>query len=293
MLFDTNKIIVQELPSLGNEHTKVSTLRTDLIHPIVSGNKWFKLRFYLEEAKRLKCNTVASFGGAYSNHIVALAASCKLNGLSSIGFIRGESCNSPTLREAEALGMKLHFISRETYKYKEVVMGEFANKGWFWINEGGYGINGALGAASILLVKNCSAFTHIICAAGTGTMLAGLALGANENQSVVGISVLKNNFGLNEMVNALLPPEKINAFTTIHDYHFGGYAKHPTKLIEYMNQLYSREQLPTDIVYTSKLFYASEDLIQQQYFKRPANLLIIHSGGLQGNRSLEPGSLIF
>ena len=81
MLFDTNKIIVQELPSLGNEHTKVSTLRTDLIHPIVSGNKWFKLRFYLEEAKRLKCNTVASFGGAYSNHIVALAASCKLNGL--------------------------------------------------------------------------------------------------------------------------------------------------------------------------------------------------------------------
>lgn len=293
MLFDINKIIIQDLTSIGTENIKVSTLRTDLIHPIVSGNKWFKLRFYLEEAKRLKCNTIASFGGAYSNHIVALAATCKLNGLASVGFIRGELHNTPSLLEAKALGMQLHFISRDAYKYKEAVMREFANKDWFWINEGGYGINGALGAATILTTNDCSAFSHVICACGTGTMLAGLIIGANENQSVIGISVLKNNMELNDMVTALISPQKNKSFTTIHDYHFGGYAKHPAELIAYMNQLFKRENLPTDIVYTSKLFYATEELIRQQYFAPYSNILIVHSGGLQGNRSLAPGRLVF
>lgn len=293
MLFETNKITIQDLPSFETENIKVSTLRTDLVHPIISGNKWFKLRFYLEEAKKLKCNTIASFGGAYSNHIVALAAACKLNGLESVGFIRGELCNSPSLKEAKDLGMQLYFISREEYKYKEVVMEKYAHQPWFWINEGGYGLNGALGAATILQTKDCSSFTHIICACGTGTMLAGLVLGSNENQLVIGISVLKNNIGLNQMVSALIPQENKKAITTIHDFHFDGYAKHPKELIHYMNQLFEREKLPTDIVYTSKLFYATEALIQQQYFESNSKILVIHSGGLQGNRSLTPGSLIF
>ena len=293
MLFEPNKITIQALPSFGTEYIKVSTLRTDLIHPIVSGNKWFKLRFYLEEAKRLKCNTIASFGGAYSNHIVALAAVCKLNGLESVGFIRGELNNSPSLQEAKELGMQLYFISREDYKYKEVVMEKYANEAWFWINEGGYGINGALGAATILTARDCTAFTHIICACGTGTMLAGIVKGSNEDQSVIGISVLKNNHELNQMVKAILPPKTHKEFTTIHDYHFGGYAKHPVELIDYMNCLFKREQVPTDIVYTSKLFYATQELIQQNYFNHNSNILIIHSGGLQGNRSLAPGSLLF
>jgi len=293
MLFETNKIIIQNLPSFETENITVSTLRTDLIHPIVSGNKWFKLRFYLEEAKKLKCNTIASFGGAYSNHIVALAAACKLNGFESVGFIRGELSNSPSLQEAKELGMQLYFLSREDYKYKDVVMEKYANNTWFWINEGGYGINGALGAATILQTKDCSSFTHIICACGTGTMLAGLIMGANEKQSVIGISVLKNNVGLNQMATALITLENKKEVTTIHDFHFGGYAKHPKELINYMNQLFERESLPTDIVYTSKLFYATESLIRQQYFKSNSKILVIHSGGLQGNRSLIPGSLIF
>lgn len=293
MLFDPNKITIQALPSFGTENIHVSTLRTDLIHPIVSGNKWFKLRFYLEEAKRLKCNTIASFGGAYSNHIVALAAICKLNGLESVGFIRGELNNSPSLQEAKELGMQLHFISREDYKYKEVVMQKHANKAWFWIDEGGYGTNGALGAATMLDTKDCSSFTHIICACGTGTMLAGLIRGSNENQLVTGISVLKNNLVLNEMVTALLPPENKKAFTTLHDFHFGGYAKHPNELLDYMNKVFKREKLPTDIVYTSKLFYATEALVRQGYFNNNSNVLVIHSGGLQGNRSLSKGTLIY
>jgi 1-aminocyclopropane-1-carboxylate deaminase len=293
MSFDTKKVIIQELPSMGTKHIKVATLRTDLIHPVVSGNKWFKLRFYLEEAKRLKRNTIVSFGGAYSNHIVALAASCKINGLNSIGFIRGEPGDSPTLKQAAELGMTLHFISRERYKYKELVMQQFSQSDWFWIQEGGYGIEGALGAATMLDNRNCLDYSHIICACGTGTMLAGLVAGSAEHQTIIGISVLKNNSGLNESVTAILPPKTNKTFTTLHEYHFGGYAKHPPTLINYMNQLFLREQLPSDIIYTAKLFYATEALIKLNFFKPHTSILMIHSGGLQGNRSLASGSLIF
>lgn len=293
MSFDTKKIIIQELPSLGTRQIKVATLRTDLIHPIISGNKWFKLKFYLGEAIRLKRNTIASFGGAYSNHIVALAASCKINGLKSIGFIRGEACDSPTLLEATSLGMELHYISRESYKNKDWVMKQYDQPGWYWIQEGGYGVEGAIGAATMLDLQNCSDYSHIICACGTGTMLAGLVSGAAAHQTVLGISVLKNNSGLNQSVEAILPPGTNKAFSTLHEYHFGGYAKHPPDLINYMNELFLREQLPSDIVYTSKLFYATEDLIKSNYFELNTSILIIHSGGLQGNRSLELGSLIF
>lgn len=293
MSFDTKKIIIQELPSFGTNHIKVATLRTDLIHPIVSGNKWFKLKFYLEEAIRLKRNTIASFGGAYSNHIVALAASCKIYGLKSIGFIRGEPGDSPTLLEAKELGMELHFISRESYKHKKELMKQFNCADWFWIQEGGYGLNGTLGAATMLDVQNCSEYSHIICACGTGTMLAGLVAGAAVHQTVLGISALKNNSELNQSVATILPPETNKAFSTLHEYHFGGYAKHPPNLINYMNELFLREQLPSDIIYTSKLFYAAEDLIKNNYFEPKTSILIIHSGGLQGNRSLAAGSLIF
>ncbi|WP_439505898.1 1-aminocyclopropane-1-carboxylate deaminase/D-cysteine desulfhydrase [Sediminibacterium sp.] len=293
MDFDINKIILQPLKTLSNSTVEVSTLRTDLIHPIVSGNKWFKLKYYLAEAKQLKYNTVASFGGAYSNHIVALAAACKLNGLNAIGFIRGEPADSPTLKEAVSRGMKLYYLSRETYKNKLAIMNQYANENWYWIQEGGYGVPGTFGAASILSTKDCAAFTHILCACGTGTMMAGLVAGSTAIQQVIGISVLKNNYGLEESIKNILPLELTKDFTTFHHYHFGGYAKHPPALIDYMNNLFEREAVPTDLVYTAKLFYAVEDLLEQQYFGHQASVLIIHSGGLQGNRSLTNNRLIF
>lgn len=293
MSFDTNKIILQPLQSLSTSKISVATLRTDLIHPIVSGNKWFKLRFYLEEANRLKSNTIASFGGAYSNHIVALAAACKLNGFNSIGFIRGEASNSPTLIEAASMGMKLYYLSRESYRNKIEIMNQYAGKNWYWIQEGGYGIQGAKGAASMLSVRDCSAFTHIVCACGTGTMMAGIVAGSTSLQKVIGISVLKNNYDLEESVKKILPLGTTNQLELFHNYHFGGYAKHPPALIDYMNNLFKREAVPTDLVYTAKLFYAVEDLLKQQYFGNEAAILIIHSGGLQGNRSLPGASLVF
>lgn len=293
MPFDLTNIIIQPLNSFSKQGVQMATLRTDLIHPVVSGNKWFKLRYYLEEAKRLKCNTIASFGGAYSNHIVALAAICQMEGLHAVGFIRGEVGDSPTLADAISFGMTLQFIDREKYKYKEVVMAENSHPDWYWIPEGGFGQLGAEGAATMLSLHQIAPYTHIICACGTGTMMAGLVSGSLLHQLVVGISVLKNNSGLNHAVQSLLPSHLNKTFNTIHDYHFGGYAKHPSLLIAYMNELYLREKVPTDLVYTAKLFYATEQLLKSHYFPDGSKVLIIHSGGLQGNRSLTNDALMY
>lgn len=293
MLIDLSTVKINLLTSLSHGQVNTAVLRLDELHSVVSGNKWFKLRFYLEEAQELGKTTIASFGGAYSNHIAALAYSCKELGLHSVGFIRGENTISPTLKAATEQGMQLHFVNSELYKYKNQIKKEFAHKDWYFINEGGYGKTGAKGAATILDIADFSKYTHIIGAVGTGTMLAGMVLAALPHQKIIGISVLKNNFSLAEEIASLLPEEKKHAFSLLHDYHFGGYAKHPTALINFMNNLFEQEQLPTDIVYTGKLLYAVTDLLNHGYFGATANVLMIHSGGLQGNQSLPKGTLIF
>lgn len=294
MIPDINHIRLDRFPAKKGNDVLLSVLRTDLIHPVISGNKWFKLHFYLADALKMGYKTVASFGGAYSNHIVALAAAAKLSGLKSIGIIRGEGGNSPTLLEAEQWGMKIRHVSRETYKERAHIIASFPDQEEiYWVDEGGYGILGAKGASAILSVKDCIEFSHILCACGTGTMTAGLIMGANENQKIIGISVLKNNTALEESIAKLLPETLHKRIECIHEYHFGGYAKHPGVLTDYMNDVFLRTGIPTDIVYTSKLFYAVEDLIEKEYFGKGTNVLLIHSGGLQGNRSLSKNTLCF
>lgn len=266
------------------------------MHPVVSGNKWFKLRYYLEEAKLSGKDTVATFGGAYSNHIVATAFACKDSGLKSIGIIRGEKPPqlSASLEEALQYGMKLIYVDREAYRNKERLIHQYAEDNLYWINEGGYGIKGMMGAADILRLLNAASYTHIICACGTGTTLAGLIEAALPHQTCIGISVLKGHMNLEKDVMDLLPPQhQDKKFEIFHDYHFGGYAKHPATLIDWMNELWRAGQLPTDIVYTSKLLYAVKDLARKDHFTNNDKLLIIHSGGLQGNRSLPKGTLEF
>lgn len=289
-------IKVQPLPhfSSGDIHTDI--LRLDLLHPVVSGNKWFKLKYYLSEALAGNYHTLASFGGAYSNHIVATAFAAREAGLTSIGYIRGEKTTplSPTLRNAMEYGMKLEYVSREAFRHTESIMAATADSGIYWVREGGFGTLGAKGAADILSVTDTSSYSHIICAVGTGTMLAGLVQAALPHQQLVGISVLKNHFGLEQEVGSLLPQKEGQAsFTIEQDFHFGGYAKHPQELIRFMQDLWAQEQLPTDIVYTSKLLYAVKQLLALPYFAAGSRLLLIHSGGLQGNASLPAGTLPF
>jgi 1-aminocyclopropane-1-carboxylate deaminase len=289
-------IQIQSLKSGYWQNVPCDMLRLDQLHPVVSGNKWFKLRYYLDEAKALSKNTIATFGGAYSNHIVATAFACKETGLKSIGIIRGEKPPhlSESLKEALHYGMELVYVSRETYRDKEQITHQYQNQNWYWIPEGGYGEKGMLGAAEILRLADTASYTHIICACGTGTTLAGLTATALPYQVCIGISVLKGNWDLVKDVMELVPqPHLGKSIEVFYDYHFGGYAKHPAELVEWMNALWRAEQLPSDIVYTSKLMFAVKDLITKNYFKKSDKLLIVHSGGLQGNRSLPAGTLEF
>ncbi|PZR25005.1 MAG: 1-aminocyclopropane-1-carboxylate deaminase [Citrobacter freundii] len=287
-------ITVDDISYLYSSAVQVHVLRLDKFDPVISGNKWFKLRFYLEEAIQQQKKGLITFGGAWSNHIVATAAACQQLKLQSIGIIRGEEpANwSPALLDAKLAGMQLLFIPREDYSGKHVpaVLHELKNE-YLLVPEGGYGIDGARGASTIPDVLS-QPFTHYICAAGTGTMTAGLINAAPSDSEVTAISVLKNNYSLEPMITDLLH-ESPARWSVLHDYHFGGYAKHKPPLLAFMNSFFERTRIPTDFVYTGKLFYAVDDLIRQSRFPAGSRILVIHSGGLQGNRSLPKGTLNF
>ena len=291
-----NNIYIQDITGLCGNTLSISILRADLIDPVVSGNKWFKLQFYVRDAIEAGKTTLATFGGPYSNHIVATAKYGATMGLQTVGFIRGEKpvALSPTLTDAMENGMTLHFVSREDFEQTEKIISHNQDPSWAWIPEGGYGITGAEGVKSMLTIKDTAPFDTIICAVGTGTMMAGLIKAAAPHQQVIGLSVLKNNISIDEEIKALLTPEESKKnFEINHDYHFGGYAKHSPALIDFMNDCYKKMELPLDFVYTAKLVYGVEDLATKGKFDPTSKILIIHSGGLQGNRSFKKGTLIF
>ncbi|MGZ8552614.1 MAG: 1-aminocyclopropane-1-carboxylate deaminase/D-cysteine desulfhydrase [Chitinophagaceae bacterium] len=287
-----NDISVDNISSFYEKEIEVAVLRLDKISPLVSGNKWFKLRYYLEEAKAQHKKGILTFGGAWSNHVLATAVICNMVGLKSIGIIRGEEPqkHSATLIKAKELGMQLIYISRTAYQNKEIPTGLNTSE-YHIVNEGGYGSVGAKGGSTILDYCNRS-YTHYCCAAGTGTMMAGLINAVSPSQQVLGISVMKNNTALDDRIQELVIINGKNR-KLIHDYHFGGYAKQQPALLGFMNEFYKQTHIPSDFVYTGKLFYAISDLIGKNYFPAGSKLLVIHSGGLQGNISLPPGTLIF
>lgn len=272
---------------------RADMLRLDRMHPQVSGNKWFKLQYYLDAALRQGSKTVVTFGGAWSNHILATSAACKLAGLHCAGIIRGEAPArlSSTLEMARQLGMELHFIPREAYREKYVPEA-LRGPGCLLVPEGGYGPQGAAGAATILQQCNVDAYTHFCCAGGTGTMAAGLLQAAPPGSTVVVISVLKNHQGLEQDIRHLCP-QAAARLQVVHGYAFGGYAKHPPELPAFMNEWFRQTSIPTDIVYTGKVFSAVLALVEENFFPPGSRLLLLHSGGLQGNDSLSKGTLIF
>ena len=291
-----NNIYIQDISDLYNNILNINILRADVLDPVVSGNKWFKLQLYVRDATAAGKTTLATFGGPYSNHIIATAKYGASMGFNTVGYIRGEKPTtlSPTLTDAIQNGMTLHFVSREDFEQREKIIADNQDPNWAWIPEGGYGITGADGAKSMLTIKDSSSYDTIICAVGTGTMMAGLIKAAAPHQKVIGLSVLKNNFSIDTEIKALLTKEEVNKnFEMIHDYHFGGYAKHKPALIDFMNECYKKMELPLDFVYTAKLMYGVKDLATKGKFEPSSKILVIHSGGLQGNRSFKKGTLIF
>ncbi len=287
---DEKLITTDFIPFLSRKGVRISVLRTDKIHPVISGNKWFKLKYYLEDAERQSKKRIITFGGAYSNHIVATAAACNMNGFESVGLIRGEEPRkySHTLKDAMAYGMELVFLSRSDYQNK-VIPKDLRVAADYVIAEGGYGVLGAAGAATVNYDR--TGYDFVMAAVGTGTWMAGLINRKYPASEVIGISVMKNNYDLEKQVAGLLiNKEEVNI---IHDFHFGGYAKYTGELIGFMNDFYKETEIPTDFVYTGKLFYGVNKLIEKNYFKPDSRILIIHCGGLQGNLSLPESTLIF
>lgn len=278
---------------------QLSVLRLDRIHPEISGNKWFKLQYYIRDAKEKGYASLLTFGGPYSNHIAAMAYAAKAFGFTSIGIIRGEAPEhwSSTLRNAQACRMQLVFFPRSDYDAakrnpgKTLFQKQFDNA--YIVPEGGYGSLGVKGASEILHTTDISSYSHIVSAVGTGTTIAGLLQSSNPDQQVIGISCMKNNTGLFEEIQSISPVVLPERFKIVHDYHFGGYAKQTHTLTTWMNQFYQASGIPLDFVYTAKMMYGIFDLIGRDSFLPGSSILAIHSGGLQGNRSLSTGILEF
>jgi len=285
---------VEELKSdfLSEHKVQLFVKRDDLIHPEISGNKWRKLKYNIEEAKRLEKDTLLTFGGAFSNHLIATAVAAKGFNLKSIAVVRGERAEklSDTLKECEVNGMQLHFVSRAVYREKETV--GFLNEleelfgSFFLVPEGGGNELGKKGCEEVLSEVNES-FDVVCCAAGTGTTAAGLYNSIHREKLFV-FPVLKGmDFEKEEIFSHSEAQSKTEQLHFFKDYHFGGYAKINDELIDFCRTFYASYGMKLDLVYTAKMFYGIFDLIKKGHFGARDKLLAIHTGGLQGNRGME------
>ncbi len=273
----------------------LSLLRLDMIHPVISGNKIFKLYYFLQKAIALNIKII-TFGGVYSNHLAATAAACKHYGLQCVGIVRGEKppALSPPLLYCSQQDMHLEFISRSAYKQKEenifhqnlrLKYGDH-----LLIPEGGFGEEGVRGAAEIYRYITNKFYTHVCCSVGTATTLAGLLQAAEPSQQIVGFNALKE-LNFEERLTRLLKNPLPGNYCLIKKYHFGGYAKKSSDLVAFMNTFYEDHCIPLDFVYTGKMMYGVIDMLKQNYFPEKSRIICIHTGGLQGNSSLIPGVL--
>jgi 1-aminocyclopropane-1-carboxylate deaminase len=269
-------------------------------HPIVSGNKWYKLKYNVEMAERKGLDLIITFGGAWSNHIHATAYFAKENGLKSIGIIRGERPEklSQTLKDAESWGMQLEFITREAYREKHTedfkmwLLAEYGPA--HIIPEGGANYLGVNGCMEMLDERDGS-YDLICCAGGTGTMAAGLALRLKPHQRLLVFSSLKGGFMRDHVMNHLLyflmekeaTEDVLAAIDFIDDYHFGGYARHSAQLIDFILKKKEENGWWLEQVYTAKMMWGIDDLISKGIFTPDQKILAVHSGGLQGLRSLD------
>lgn len=295
-----SRAIIQPWPDevFTNKNITTEVLRLDRIHPVISGNKWFKLKYHLQQALSEGKTGILTMGGAWSNHLVATALACQQAGLASIGIIRGEkpATLSDTLQEVQQYNMKLHFVSRESYDGADDLILRLQDEypDFHIVPQGGQSELGVKGAEDIIDLVPVNDYTHIACAVGTATMLSGLTRRLSGQQETIGISSLKtedqDNNTLIDYVREMAPGKKFNIY---FQYHFGGFARKSDALLGFMNDLYKRFSIPTDFVYTGKLFYGLRELADKDIIPADSKLLLIHSGGLQGNRSLPAGTLVF
>ncbi len=293
MIPDESKSVIQEIhdPILDKKHVRVLIKRDDLIHSEISGNKWRKLKYNIDAARKEGHHTLLTFGGAFSNHVLAVASSGKEFKLKTIGVIRGEVnySDNPTLSHCKAMGMKLHFVSREQYKFKNeaAFIDELKSKfgEFFIIPEGG---------TNCLAMKGCQELAESIeipfdifcCSVGTGGTLSGILSSKLPIKNAIGFSALKGDFLKREVQDILKRcNQEVSSNWDINThYHFGGYAKFDDSLVGFINKFYTSYGIPLDPIYTGKMLFGIFDLINKDYFQTGTTILALHSGGLQGNR---------
>jgi len=278
-----------------NAGIRVLIKREDQNHPEIAGNKWWKLKYNIEDALLHNYDTLLTFGGAYSNHIYATAAAACENGFRSIGIIRGEETFplNDTLSFAKAKGMQLYYISREEYKQKndpafiEKLGKQFGR--FYMIPEGG---------TNELAVKGCEEFAEKILSqieydylclpVGTGGTISGIICGLADNKKVIGVSVLKDGEFLKNVISQRVKNYSGNFYenwSLLTSYHHGGYAKVTKELMAFIEEMHLKHKLPLDRVYTAKMVWAMYEEIKKGIFERGSTLLLFHTGGLQGSSS--------
>jgi 1-aminocyclopropane-1-carboxylate deaminase len=256
--------------------------RDDLIHPSISGNKWRKLDGHLQKFQDENYRGIITFGGAYSNHIIAVAAACNYLKIPCIGFIRGEiDIENLALKYASSQNMQLLPLSRSAYRNKDISglkenYSEIDFESFMIIPEGGAGVEGLIGCQSIVEEIDIP-YDEIVLACGTGTTLAGILNYTSENIKLTGISVLKGKDTLTDQIKLI---SKNNNFQILTDYHFGGYARVSEELIQFAKDFTAQTHIPLDYVYTAKMVYAFNDLLKKNYFSTNSKIILLHTGGL-------------
>ena len=279
--------IAQTIPyqQITVEGFEISIKRLDLVHPQISGNKFFKLKYNLLSAQQQGYKKLLTFGGAYSNHIAATAYAAQLFGFESLGIIRGEELASKplntTLNTAQQFGMQLQFVTREAYRQKQsptyLAQLQQDYPDYYMIPEGGTNPLAIQGCTEILSDTDRQNFDLICCAVGTGGTIAGLIEASHSQQQVLGFSALKGDFLSRELEHLT---EKRNWEIT-DQYCCGGYGKTTPELLQFIRTFEHQHQIPLEQIYTGKMLLGLTDLIQQGTFPLDHRILVIHSGGLQ------------
>lgn len=283
MMFQLLKSVNQKISLPAHFEVDLFLKREDNIHPFISGNKYRKLKYNIEYAQERGFKKLLTFGGAYSNHIAAVAYAGEMFGFETLGIIRGEELkdkidNNPTLSFAKGHGMEFQFITREAYRNDKE---NFADKDYYIIPEGGTNSFAIKGCEDILTEAD-SEFNYMCTAVGTGGTISGLINCSQPSQQVLGFPALKGSF-LQEDISKFVA--KTN-WKLITDYHFGGYAKINVELIRFINEFKKQQHIQLDPVYTGKMMYGIFDLIEKGYFPKGSKILAIHTGGLQGIKGM-------
>lgn len=285
--------------NVGELGVSIQVLRLDTFCPQMSGNKFFKLKYNILHAIDNGYEQLLSFGGAYSNHIHALAMAGKMSGLKTIGIIRGERVEplNPTLRDAHEAGMKLYFVSREEYRERNdpaylLQLGEKYGRSLV-IPEGGSNLLGIQGCSEIIDHIHHhigQAYDYLILPCGTAATMAGIVARAPEGKKVIGISVLKAGDSLDSELARFLGAigsEGQGLWQIEQAYHCGGYAKISPRLNDFISDFERRYQIALDHVYTGKCFLGLFDLINKQVIPEGSRVVAIHTGGMQGERGMQ------